>query len=150
MWVLYKYAAGEPQETQKTSEVKVKLHSHVRLCNPVECSLPGSSVHGLFQAREVGCHFLLQRASRPKDRTPVFCIAGRRFTLWDTREPWKQNTRQSSKKIRCLICALAIPHPQYSCSSHMPGMFLPWDICSCSLYQNTFPKKPPGSPVLPC
>ena len=25
--------------------------SHVRLCDPMGCSLPGSSVHGIFQAR---------------------------------------------------------------------------------------------------
>ena len=24
---------------------------HVQLCNPMDCSLPGSSVHGIFQAR---------------------------------------------------------------------------------------------------
>ena len=34
------------------------------LCDPMNCSLPGSSVHGIFQARigkntGVGCHFLL-------------------------------------------------------------------------------------------
>ena len=32
-------------------KVKVKSLSHVRLCNPVDCSLPGSSVHGILQAR---------------------------------------------------------------------------------------------------
>ena len=31
------------------------------LCNPIEGSPPGSSVHGILQARtRVGCHFLLQ------------------------------------------------------------------------------------------
>ena len=25
--------------------------SHVRLCNPMDCSLPDSSVHGIFQVR---------------------------------------------------------------------------------------------------
>ena len=31
------------------------------LCNPMDCSLPGSSVHGTLQARTgVGCHALLQ------------------------------------------------------------------------------------------
>ena len=25
--------------------------SRVRLCNPMDCSLPGSSVHGIFQAK---------------------------------------------------------------------------------------------------
>ena len=32
------------------------------LCNPMDCSPPGFSVHGILQARKlfVGCHFLLQ------------------------------------------------------------------------------------------
>ena len=31
------------------------------LCDPVDCSQPGSSVHGIFQVRTgVGYHFLLQ------------------------------------------------------------------------------------------
>ena len=31
--------------------VKVKLLSCPTLCDPMDCSLPGSSVHGIFQAR---------------------------------------------------------------------------------------------------
>ena len=31
-------------------KVKVKLLSHVPLCDPMDCSLPGSFVHGIFQA----------------------------------------------------------------------------------------------------
>ena len=30
---------------------KGKSLSHVRLCNPMDCNLPGSSVHGILQAR---------------------------------------------------------------------------------------------------
>ena len=30
------------------------------LCDPMDCSLPGSSVHGIFQAIVLYCHFLLQ------------------------------------------------------------------------------------------
>ena len=35
---------------------------HPTLCYSMDCMLPGSSVHGIFQARilELGCHFLLQ------------------------------------------------------------------------------------------
>ena len=29
-------------------------------CNPMDCSPPSSSVHGIFQARILGCHSLLQ------------------------------------------------------------------------------------------
>ena len=33
---------------------KVKLLSCVQLCDPMDCSLPGSSIHGIFQARILG------------------------------------------------------------------------------------------------
>ena len=38
------------------------VHSCPTLCDLMDCSPPGSSVHGISQARilEVGCHFLLQ------------------------------------------------------------------------------------------
>ena len=38
------------------------LQSCLTLCNPMGCNLPGSSVHGIFQARILGwvAHFLLQ------------------------------------------------------------------------------------------
>ena len=45
------------------------------LCDPVECSPPGSSVHGIFPAR------ILERVVTPSgDQTHVYCIAGRFFT----------------------------------------------------------------------
>ena len=40
--------------------VHVRAQPHLTLCDPMDYSLPGSSVHGIFQARKVGCHFLLQ------------------------------------------------------------------------------------------
>ena len=36
------------------------LQSCPTLCDPVDCSLPGSSIHAIFQARILECHFLLQ------------------------------------------------------------------------------------------
>ena len=40
------------------------------LCNPMDCSLPGSSVHGIFQKNTgVGCHFLLQQSNIEQDNT---------------------------------------------------------------------------------
>ena len=32
-------------------KVKVKSPRCVRLCDPMDCSPPGSSIHGIFQAR---------------------------------------------------------------------------------------------------
>ena len=53
------------------------------LCDPMDCSLPGSSVHGIFQAIVldwVAISFAWG-SSRPRDRMQVFCIADRRFTF---------------------------------------------------------------------
>ena len=58
------------------------------LCNPMDCSPPGSSVHGIFQAwvlEWVAISFS-RGSSRPRDQTQVSCIVGRHFTVWATRE----------------------------------------------------------------
>ena len=58
------------------------------LCNPMDCSPPGSSVHGIFQARIlewVAIRFS-RESSQPRDRSPVSRIVGRSFTAWATKE----------------------------------------------------------------
>ena len=58
------------------------------LCDPMDCSLPGSSVHGISQARilEWVAIPFPRGSSRSRDRTWVSCIAGGFFTNWATRE----------------------------------------------------------------
>ena len=58
------------------------------LCDPMDCTLPGSSLHGILQARvlEWVAIFFSRGSSRPRDRTWVSRIAGRHFNLWATRE----------------------------------------------------------------
>ena len=61
-------------------------HSCPTLCNPVDSSPPGSSVHGILQGRIlkwVAIPFS-RGSSQPKDRTQVSSIAGRFFTVWAT------------------------------------------------------------------
>ena len=57
------------------------------LCDPVDCSPPGSSVHGILQARilEWVAISFSRGSSRPRDWTQVSCIAGRRFNIWAIR-----------------------------------------------------------------
>ena len=58
------------------------------LCDPVDCSPPGSSVHGILWTRTlewVAVPFS-RGSSRCKDWTRVSHIAGRFFTTWATRE----------------------------------------------------------------
>ena len=50
----------------------MKSLSRVRLCDPMNCSLPGSSGHGIFQARilEWVAISFSRVSSKPRDRTP--------------------------------------------------------------------------------
>ena len=58
------------------------------LCDPMDYSLPGSSIHEILWARILDCISIpfSRGSSQPRDRTQVFCIAGRFFTVWATRE----------------------------------------------------------------
>ena len=47
------------------------------LCEPMDCSPPGSSVHGIFQARILEWVAIpsSRRSSRTRDRTHISCIS---------------------------------------------------------------------------
>ena len=53
----------------------------------MDSSLPGSSIHGIFQARvlEWTAISFSRGSSQPRDQTCVSCIADRCFTIWATR-----------------------------------------------------------------
>ena len=58
------------------------------LCDPMDCSPPGFSVHGILQAKilEWVAIIFSRESSRPRDRTLVSCISGRFCTTWTIRE----------------------------------------------------------------
>ena len=58
------------------------------LCDPMGCSLPGSSVHGILQARilEWVAISSSRGSSWSRDQIQVSCIAGKLFTIWATGE----------------------------------------------------------------
>ena len=89
------------------------------LCDPMDCSLPGSFVDGIFQARilEWVVISFSRGSSQPRDRTQVFCTAGRLFTIWATRE--------------------ILPSPAAAAKS----------LQSCPTLCNPIDGSPPGSPV---
>ena len=72
---------GIGPERMKRSEV---AQSCPTLCDPMYCSPPGSSVHGILQARilEWVAISSSRGSSWPRDWTQVSCIAGRLFTDW--------------------------------------------------------------------
>ena len=55
---------------------------------PMDCSLPGFSIHGILKSRllEWVAISLSRGSSWPSDWTPVSYIAGRFFTTWATKE----------------------------------------------------------------
>ena len=67
---------------QSKSESEV-AHLCLTLCDLMDCSLSGFSVHGIFQARvpEWFAFSFSRGSSRPRDQTQISCIVGRHFTL---------------------------------------------------------------------
>ena len=83
-WYCHDYIPGLAQY-ESESEV---AQSCPTLCDPMNCSLPGSSVHGTFQARvlEWIAISFSRGSSQPRDWTRVSRIVDRHFTVWATRE----------------------------------------------------------------
>ena len=66
--------------TESESEVSQSCPS---LCDPMDCNLPGSSLHGILQARvlEWVAISFSRGSSQPRDQTWVSRIPGRHFNL---------------------------------------------------------------------
>ena len=77
----------------------MKSLSHVRLF-ATQWTVAYQAPPSMGFSRQVGCHFLLQGIFPSRDRTPVSCIAGRRFNLWATREALKNYTVVTPKPQR--------------------------------------------------
>ena len=88
----------QPMESQKVGHdwatelhwkwKKVKCSVVSNSLHLLDCSLPGSSVYGIFQARILDwvATSFSRRSSQPRDWTWVSHILSRHFTIWATRE----------------------------------------------------------------
>ena len=76
------------------------------LCDPMDCSLPRSSIHGIFQARVLECIAISFSggSSQPRDWTQVSHFVGRCFTIWATR-------KDEGKKVKSLSCVQLFATP---------------------------------------
>ena len=87
--ILYRLSQpGSPRVTCRRPHEVTQLCR--TLCDPKDCSLPGSSVHAIFQAivlEWIAISFSTG-SSPPRDQTQVSCIVDRCFTIWGTREVW--------------------------------------------------------------
>ena len=104
--------------------------SCLTLCDPMDCSLPGSSVRGILQAivlKWIAIPFS-RGSSRPRDQTWVFRIVDRRFTLWAT---W----RNIKLKFHCLYQKDSQKRPassidQKEAKAHTDERSFRWEISS--------------------
>ena len=106
-----------PENTLRSNmQVKVLIiQSWLILCDPMDCSPPVSSVHGILWARilEWVTVSSSRGSSRLWDRTWVSHIAGRFITIWATRESPKQNGG-NNKSIDLSLDRPGFNHQVYS------------------------------------
>ena len=111
----------------------LKSLSRVRLCHPMDCNLPGSSVHGIFQAIVLewgGCYFLLQE---------IFPIQGSNPSLPPCRQTLYRLSHQGSLVDYRYSVVQQMPRAYSSCLtetvsewvkslSHVQLFATPWTV----------------------
>ena len=82
------YISDNHNYNNMATGIHVHAYSCPTVCDPTECSPPGSSVHGTLQARilEWVTISFSRGSSWPRDQTQFSRIGGRHFNLWITRE----------------------------------------------------------------
>ena len=90
----------------KTSSVVSVAQLYPTLCSPMDCSLPGPSVHGILQARILKCvaNSFSRRSPWPRDWTQVSCILGRFFTIWASGEAWCKTRWDTNIEKKMTLC----------------------------------------------
>ena len=112
-WLLCPWDFPSKNTKRKKSEV---TQSCPTLCNSMNYTLPGSSVHGIFQVRilELVAISFSRRSSWPREWTRVSHIVDRRFTAWAIKE---------------------VKNTKVGCYFHLQGVFLIqwWNLLSAAL-----------------
>ena len=96
--------------------------SSLTLCDPMECSSPGSSVHGILQARilEWVATLFSRESSQPSDQACASCISGIACGLFTTATPgkppgwgtWTGEAESWHNQLRQRRCQQHIPVPE--------------------------------------
>ena len=127
------------------------------LCNPTDCSPPGSPVHGILQERilEWVATSFSRRSSPPRDWTRVSCISGRFFTVWATREAhgnhlwaqfWESHPLVIPRSIslpflqvpKLFLKGLPLPGPLYRVLLPQTCIFIAWEKILLLLFHHVF------------
>ena len=122
------------------------------LCDPVDCSPPGSSIHGILQVRilEWVAISFSRGSSRSRNQTRVSRIAGGCFNLWATRDRTKSwyNLSRKQWSLKCVcVCVCVFVH-SLSC---VWIFATPWTVAFLTLLSMEFFRQEywSGLPFLP-
>ena len=117
----------------RKKEIEV-TQSCLTLCKPMDCSLPGSSVHGIFQARilEWVAISFSRRSLPSRDWTQVSCIVGRHFTICAFREVSHHSLRQCIKSCLTLATPWTVAFQGSSVCGILQARILEWVAISFS------------------
>ena len=103
-----RFLTSWPTNTLLTAEEAVCMHAQScpTLCDPMDCGPPGSSVHGISQARllEWVAMSFSRGSSRPRDWTNIFCgsCIGRQILYhWATWKPTEED--ESEREWNCSV-----------------------------------------------
>ena len=87
LWGCKRLEGDLPTKQQRELLCVLVAQSCLTICDPMDCSLPGSSVRGILQARIL--KWVAMPSSRPRDQTWVSHNGRWIYNLWVTREvPW--------------------------------------------------------------
>ena len=108
--------------------------SCLTLCNPMNCSPLGSSVHGIFQARilEWVAIPFSRGSSQPRDQTLVSYMAGEFFTIWAIREKWKWKKSEVAQSCPTFCDPMDCSLPGSSVHGIFQARILEWVAISFS------------------
>ena len=130
------------------------IQSCLTLCEPMDCSPPGSSVHVNSPGKNTGvcCHVLLQGIFP----TQVSHVAGSFFTVWATRKKKKEKflSRVWLFAIPWTVAYQASPSMGFSRKEYWSGLLFPLpgglsdpgiEPRSLALYADALQSEPPGN-----
>ena len=101
--VCVRYSGSETYFLLCVSMCVLVAQSCLTLCNPIDCSPPGSSVHGILQARLLEWVPMpsSRESSPPMGQTQVSLIAGRFFCLSHKESHWNNVVKARWKNTLC-------------------------------------------------
>ena len=92
LWIMLQYLFQSLLSFHLSMHVRMpSLQSCLTLCDPMECSLPDCSVHGILQARipEWAAMHSFRGSSQPKDQTHISCRSCTAGGFFTTEPPGK-------------------------------------------------------------